>query len=422
MTSILHALYLTAFLLFGFPSCDDVDSGTIHDNLPDISGYPIVSTNQTKCFNDYHEIAAPVPGEPFYGQDAQYPGNLSRYLDNGDSTITDRVTGLMWEQAQSKMLWKDAESNAANAGTGGYSDWRVPTIKELYSLIDFTGNQGTGDPSSLTPPPDAKPFINTDYFAFEYPSAGRYIDVQMISKTTYLGTAIGNEETFFGLNLADGRIKAYPHRGNLSSPEFAARFVRGNENYGINSFQDNGDGTITDLATGLMWCKYDSGDETFAGTLSGYSYTDGSMNWEEALHFSENATFAGYGDWRLPDAKELHSILDYSRSPDATDSPAIDPVFETTGITNEAGEEDFPAFWSSTTFEPGRDAVIIFFGRAMGYFDPYDPMHNSHPIFLDVHGAGCQRTDPKSGTPDYGHGPQGDVRRVYNYVRLVRNP
>lgn len=41
--------------------------------------------------------------------------------------------------------------------------------------------------------------------------------------------------------------------------------------------------------------------------------------------------------------------------------------------------------------------------------------------FYDVHGAGAQRTDPKSGEPSYGFGPQGDVRRVYNYVRFVRD-
>jgi hypothetical protein len=44
---------------------------------------------------------------------------------------------------------------------------------------------------------------------------------------------------------------------------------------------------------------------------------------------------------------------------------------------------------------------------------------------IDVHGAGCQRADPKTGSannyPTWGNGPQGDVRRVFNYVRLVRD-
>lgn len=64
---------------------------------------------------------------------------------------------------------------------------------------------------------------------------------------------------------------------------------------------------------------------------------------------------------------------------------------------------------------PGTYAVYIAFGRAMGY------MNNT---WVDVHGAGAQRSDPKAGDPaDYptGHGPQGDAIRIYNYVRLVRD-
>jgi len=118
-------------------------------------------------------------------------------------------------------------------------------------------------------------------------------------------------------------------------------------------------------------------------------------------------------NWRLPDAKELHSLLDYSRSPDYTYSAAIDPIFETSQIIDEMNKLDYPAFWSSTTFNKRtNDAIIICFGEAIGYL---------HGTFLDVHGAGCQRTDPKSVTPSYGApAPQGDVNRIYNYVRPVR--
>ena len=399
-------------ICFSISSCEDTSNSTLVDNLPNVIDYPIVSTGQTKFFDNFSEVSEPLPGEPFYGQNGHYFGTPAQYVDNGDGTITDMVTGLMWQKSQTDMAWADAETNAENANTGGHNDWRVPTIKELYSLIVFTGNQGTGNPSSSTPPSDSKPFIHTDYFDFSYPTSGRYIDVQFISKTTYNGVALGNTATFFGLNLADGRIKAYPQRGNVSSSLFKARFVRGNLNYGINDFADHGDGTITDNATELMWSKYDSGDEVFDHPIAQYTNNDGSLNWEESLNFSENVSFAGYDDWRLPSAKELHSILDYSRSPDATNSAAISPVFEYSVITNEAGQTDYPAYWTSTSFEPGGDAVIIFFGRAMGYINGN---------FMDVHGAGCQRTDPKQGTPSYGFGPQGDVRRVYNYVRLVRN-
>ena len=44
--------------------------------------------------------------------------------------------------------------------------------------------------------------------------------------------------------------------------------------------------------------------------------------------------------------------------------------------------------------------------------------------YVDVHGSGAQRSDPKTGDPamfPHGRGPQGDVIRIYNYVRLVRS-
>jgi hypothetical protein len=183
--------------------------------------------------------------------------------------------------------------------------------------------------------------------------------------------------------------------------------VRGNTAYGVNDFTDNGDGTVTDNATGLMWSQDDSGT---------------GMNWAEALAWVEQKNaenYLGYSDWRLPNAKEMQSLVDYSRAPDATNAATIDPVFNITQITNEAGEVDYPWFWTSTTHVKsngsGSSGVYICFGRAMGY------MHNT---WLDVHGAGAQRSDPKSGDPagyPTGHGPQGDGIRINNYVRLVRD-
>ena len=125
----------------------------------------------------------------------------------------------------------------------------------------------------------------------------------------------------------------------------------------------------------------------------------------------------GHGDWRLPNVKELQSIVDYTRSPATSGSAAIDPVFDATAITNEAGAADFAFYWSGTTHASaagGSAAVYVAFGRSLGYMNGG---------WVDVHGAGSQRSDPKAGDPaDYptGHGPQGDAIRIYNCVRLVR--
>jgi hypothetical protein len=151
------------------------------------------------------------------------------------------------------------------------------------------------------------------------------------------------------------------------------------------------------------------------------------MDWVDALDYAENLVHAGYDDWRLPDAKELQSIVDYTRSPATTGSAAIDPVFLCTAIVDEGGDINYPFYWTGTTHENmgadfGTAAVYIAFGEALGWMQPQG---GGLPTLMDVHGAGAQRSDPKIGDPadwPYGHGPQGDVIRIHNYVRCVRGP
>ena len=387
-------------MLYDWSELEVVGAGT------ETGSYPVVDTAQYLCYDDSATIPCPDPGGAFYGQDAQYTGTAPHYTDNGDGTITDNVTGLMWQQDPgAKMTWNEAVDGSDSFALAGYSDWRLPTIKELYSLMEFSGIDPSGyigtDTSGLVP------FMDTDYFDFEYgdTSAGdRVIDSQWATSTVYNSTVMNRQECFFGVNFADGRIKCYP----TSNKGYFTIYVRGNTGYGQNNFTDNGDGTITGNAAGLMWSQNDSGM---------------GLNWEEALAWvqtknSEN--YLGQNDWRLPNAKELQSIVDYTRSPDITHSAAIDPLFNVTTIVNEAGQTDYPCYWSNSTHAnmnatSGTKAAYIAFGRAMGY------MNGS---WIDVHGAGAQRSDPKFGDPanwPTGAGPQGDAIRIYNYVRLVRD-
>ncbi len=383
--------------------------------------FPVVDTGLDTCYDDSGAVTCPDSGALFYGQDAQHTGNVPQYTDNGDSTITDNVTGLMWQKspdtdgdgdidANDKLSYDQAVAGAGTLSLGGYNDWRLPTIKELYSLIDFRGTDPSGyegsDTSSLIP------YIDTTYFDFAYgdTSAGeRIIDSQYASSNLYVSTNAGNGGgTMFGVNFADGRIKGYGVSLFGSDKTFFVIYVRGNTSYGLNDFTDNGDSTITDNATSLMWAQ----DDSAVG-----------LNWEEGLAWvqAKNAEdYLGYNDWRMANAKELQGLVDYTRSPDTTSSAAIDPLFNTTSITNEAGQIDYPCYWSSTThlnwsLHSGMSGVYVAFGRAMGYMQG---------AWMDVHGAGAQRSDPKSGDPAYyptGHGPQGDAVRIYNYVRMVRD-
>ncbi|SNR37518.1 Protein of unknown function [Lutibacter agarilyticus] len=378
---------------------DDEDNATLP--TPD-KPYAIVDTGVTDFYSDVALISKPSTSNAFYGQDASYAGNQPSYTNNNNGTITDNVTGLIWEQnMEEKITFEEAFLKAENSTLGGYTDWRVPTIKELYSLILFTGKV-KGEVA-------IEFFINTNYFdqPLGNTSIGeREIDAQTWSSTEYVSTTMNSDATVFGVNFVDGRIKGYPkyHPRTKAANTMYFRMVRGNTNYGKNNFIDNGDGTISDLATGLMWQKSDDGT---------------SRDWEESLTYAEGLTLRNKTDWRLPNAKELQSIVDYSRSPKTTNSPAIDPLFDCTEISDPEGNTGhYPFYWTGTSHldgaNPYSSGVYIAFGEGQG---------EMNGTLMDVHGAGCQRSDPKSGNiNDYPQffGPQGDVRYVYNYVRCVR--
>ena len=387
----------------------------IVETLPNISGYAIVGTNQTASYNNVSEVSKQQLGDDFYGQNANYPGNKPEYVNNGNGTVTDMVTGLMWQQSfdhngdgnidvEDKLSYKDI-LKLTNDGVSfaGHNDWRLPTIKEMYSLILFSGLDI--DPQS-TSQDELTPFIDNKTFDFAYGDIDnheRLIDMQCATTTLYVSKEI--EQLVFGVNFADGRIKGYglgaPHgRGDKL---FNYLLVRGNKEYGINSFTDNNDGTITDSATSLMWMQDDNAE---------------AILWQDALKYAEGKEFAGYSDWRLPDVKELQSLVDYTRSPATTKSAAIDPLFNCSQLTDELGEKDYPWYWSSTTHASQRsaeNAAYVAFGRSLGNMNGNG--------WIDIHGAGSQRSDPKTGNPaDFaeGQGPQGDAIRISNYVRLVR--
>ncbi len=353
--------------------------------------------------------------------------------------MTDMVSGLMWQNSfdhnrdgsidyDDKLTYEKILAAADTISTGGHDDWRVPSIKEQYSLIMFSGRDISGYEGSSTG--GLTPFINTDFFEFAYgdTDAGeRLIDVQCASTSVYMSMEV--EKLVFGVNFADGRIKGYGTQMMGQEKAFNYLMVRGNPSYGINEYTDNGDGTITDHATELMWMQEDNAE----GVI-----------WKDALSYAEGLEYAGFSDWRLPDAKELQSILDYTRSPATNGTAAIDPLFSCTGITNEAGEDDFPCYWSNTTHgnwtagNEGAWGAYVAFGRAMGHMSempdgpggpgdmpPMAAASSTDEIdWIDVHGAGAQRSDPKDGNPDEyseGNGPQGDAIRIYNHVRLVRD-
>ena len=358
---------------------------------------PAIDTSQADTYDATSVITAPTAGQAFYGQDAQFAGTPPSYTKSSDGlTVKDNVTGLTWQASQTgdDVYWTEAETVPAalnKASYGGYSDWRLPTIRELYSV--WNGSKGW-------------PYIDTNYFAVPYTSQTELSHAIMWSSTKYTGllrssiegsSAVGAEMAF-GVNFGTGHIKAY---STSIGPKHMVRAVRG-PIYGTSSFVDNGNGTINDQATGLMWAQSDSGV---------------GMDWEHALAWAQTKNgekLLGYSDWRLPNTKELQTLVDYTRSAEATAAanvgPAINPLFRISSITNEAGATDYPYFWTSTSARassgaPFYSAWYVAFGRA------------ADASGKDLHGAGAIRFDAKVTGTTQGQ----DAERVFNYVRLVRD-
>jgi hypothetical protein len=117
---------------------------------------PLPDTGQEKCYDNSGEIPCPQPGEPFYGQDAQYNGPEPTYQDNGDGTVTDLNTGFMWQQAtadtnndgtityndgtipyEDVLTWQEAMDYCDTLTFADHSDWRLPAKFELQSIVDY---------------------------------------------------------------------------------------------------------------------------------------------------------------------------------------------------------------------------------------------------------------------------------------------
>lgn len=390
--------------------------------FPLLCAFNLVDTGQDVAYGSDGIALDTMPGDVFFGQDADYRGTPFSFVTSEDGVVVlDQNTGISWQRVPSeiKSSWGDAKQHCVDLELAGRDDWRLPSLKELISIEDFK---------------EGWPYIDTDVFSLGNQPIGKQL--QYWSSNLYrVGTTHGGAETAFGLNYGTGHIKGYPtgdgdsgarpgaepggndsrtgltappegeeQRGSrppppppsdgqaggppVGNPAFKlVRCVYGAP-YGENRFVDNGDGTVSDFGVGLMWKKDDSGE---------------GLDWEHALAYADDLEFASYDDWRLPNVKELQSIVDYSGV-----YPAIDKTH-----FNITDEDSY--FWSSTSAyfsKNGTDeqrkyywAWYVAFGYAVG------------PDGEDSHGAGAVRYDSK-----IEGGPVGeDAERVYNFARAVRS-
>jgi hypothetical protein len=276
---------------------------------------PVPDTGQTQSYTDT------------FGEDSDYiinPQSYTKLDEHGNelpdsatswSMVRDNVTGFIWEvktddgsihDKDNKYNWYDAQNvfiatlNAENFG--GFFDWRLPTIKELSSIV----NSGTYEPA-----------INTDYFPNTMSS-------NYWSSTTHADNAYNAWRVVFNDGVVCDLDK---------SSSYYVRAVRGGQPGSFDNLVINGDGTVTDISTGLMW----------------QSAPAGPMVWEAAISYCEGLSLGGHDDWRLPNRNELQSLVDYNRYD--VDYNRYDYVY-----------------WSSTiSADFFNNAWLVSFGYGVGY-------------------------------------------------------
>jgi len=306
-------------------------------------------TGQYLCYDSVGAII-PCAGT---GQDGEIQAGakwpVPRFEDNGDETMTDKLTGLIWTKDANApgptvcvpgttKTWANAMIHVECLNINQYlgkTDWRLPNRNELISLIDHqpSSNLVFNSQSVLS----AQGFINI-------PGIDDYLSYWSSSKSsTYTGDNyhawyinLNNGNNGLGLvqNAWDsGEGHVWPVRGGQSYSSYPSPVLKTGQTvsyYGaddgvlqagapppVQRFNDNGDGTVTDNLTGLVWLKNASCSDTSGGIAN----PSGKLSRTNALAWSNGLSSAvcglndssASGDWRLPNATELLSLVDISR-------------------------------------------------------------------------------------------------------------
>lgn len=279
---VLHSTHLCTSTDWNKHSCG-CESGYFWDGTQCV---PItlgrVCTGLDKCYNDSGNIIdCPAQGENFFGQDYQY-AQLGYCVPRSfrDETVSDQTVrvddnlGLAWVAGSETYDWYEAKTlceNLASRNYAGRNDWRLPTVKEIFSYIDHSYLYYNNIEDS---------FWTSDLSGEDYAYT-----VSLHFKYTQTDDKTDSNKTFCvsGNKIAEA---------NLTQTTVT---VGGND-YEL----------VTDSTTRLIWQKNPS---------------ESKKTWKNALKYCEDSNDAGLSNWRLPNIHELISLLN---DRETIDAPASD--------------------------------------------------------------------------------------------------
>jgi hypothetical protein len=392
---LIAMLFVIAIAACGGGGGGDGGGGTSGPSISTSVSLP--ETGQTTC-SGANGVARNCAGT---GEDGEKQAGVSwpnpRFTDNGN-TVTDNLTGLMWlkdanciatqypafdtdsADGDGMVFWQNALNFVAGINNGtypdcraGYTDWRLPNVNELESLINASrSNNATWL--------NAQGFSNMDISDLSYYwSSTTYINNTMVAWFVFMydGTVLATNKGFTRYVLPvrgttsgqaqiwkTGQTTCYSAAGAVRN--CAGTGEDGEKQAGVSwpnpRFTDNGN-TVTDNLTSLMWLKDANCIATQYPAFDTDSVDgDGNVTWQNALNFVagiNNGTYpncrAGYTDWRLPNRKELHSLTDFSQRNPAL--PSGHPFANVLSVY----------YWSSTTYAADRTLAWNVVSSSVGF-------------------------------------------------------
>lgn len=339
-------------------------------------------TGQKLCYSTKGEVI-PCAGT---GQDGEFQAGVPfpspRFVDNRDGTVTDRLTGLIWLKNANlfgEVTWDQALAKAREMASGGcgltddsrQGDWRLPNVNELQSILDLSNASGPAITAG-------HPFVNlqaANYWSSTsvaaFPALAWYtalavgppvfdLKVNLMRMWPVRGhsTRVVRTGQKLCYRMTDRGVEVIPGTGTGQDGEFQEGAP-----WPDPRFTDNGDGTVTDNLTGLIWLKN--------GTPFGV------RTWEQALHDCNSLANGKHGlmdgskpgDWRLPNINELRSLEDYGEA-----RPALPAGHPFTNVRQSL-------CWSSTTVTSSPNlARFLFVGIGSCVWDHKNVLMGVWPV------------------------------------------
>jgi hypothetical protein len=228
--------------------------------------------------------------------------NQASYVEPGDGTIQDLITGLIWQAEPTERIWPEALAYCDALAFAGQNDWRLPTTIELISILDYRW-QGPACDLRFRGSPRR----------YEWSSSSSDASFPAV-----LPTLVDFHEGRF---LLESENYAAPWDENI----YPFRCVRGPRQMGsprAARYELLGAASelVADLSTRLVWTRSPSER----------------LPWEGARSYCEGLSIGGYDDFRLPTLKELHTLWDpqtteHGRSPLILGDP-YEPTWSSTRI------------------------------------------------------------------------------------------